>query len=575
MANITDTDLREHLEGMRGSLANLRKPVEAGTAEVARYCQRWLSPWIANLGGDTSMTNMGGVQQKTGKANSRLYNSRAVRAHRTLMNGMSSGMSSPSQPWFKIALTDKDLAQHHEVRVWLDDVTAILYAFLAQTNIYNAMNFGYGELGWAGTECLLFTPHWKYGAVANALTFGSYYLGQDDGLRVDTMIRHVPMTVRQVHSQFGYDAMSKRAKKLYDDGKFNSIIDVLHAIEPNLDREYGKIDRTNKPFRSIYWEASSDKSDGILAFEGFDRKPMATPRWNAVGQDIYSWGPGFEALPDARKLQLQELRFQQAQDYGVTPSLQVPIGDMSRGANLVPRGITYTTSSDMSRAGPLWTVDAQMVNYIGQDIMNRTEPAVDEGFFAHLFLAITNMSGIQPRNVEEIARRHEEQLSQLGPVVDRVQVEKLQVIILQAFDILSKAGRIPAVPRVMQGSEISLEFTSILAQAQKMIGLGAMERAMGFIGNLAGINPQITDKADFDEAVDEYTNRLGVPARIIRSDEAVAQTRQQRAAAQQQEKAAAMAPALQQGAEAARLLSETDPGGGALANIGNILQPGV
>lgn len=573
MANITDEKLREHLEGMRGSLANLRKPVETGTAEVARYCQRWLSPWIANLGGETSMTNMGGVQQKTGKANNRLYNSRAVRAHRTLMNGMSSGMSSPSQPWFKLALTDKDLAQHHEVRVWLDDVTALIYAFLAQTNIYNAMNFGYGELGWAGTECLLFTPHWKYGAVGHALTFGSYYLGQDDGLRIDTVIRHVPMTVRQVHSQFGLDRMSKTARKLYADQKFNAIIDVMHAIEPNLEREYGKIDRTNKPYRSVYWEAACDKSDGILAFEGFDRKPMATPRWNAVGQDIYSWGPGFEALPDARKLQLQELRFQQAQDYGVTPSLQVPLGDMSRGANLVPRGITYTTSADMSRAGPLWTVDPQMVNFIGQDIMNRTEPAVDEGFFAHLFMAITNMRGIQPRNVEEIARRHEEQLSQLGPVVDRVQVEKLQVIVLQAFDILSNAGRLPQAPRAMQGAEVSLEFTSILAQAQKMIGLGAMERAIGFIGNLAQAKPEIVDKLDADEAVDEYTNRLGVPARIIRSDEDVAADRAARARAAQQERMAAMAPALEQVASGAQLLSETDANAGALGRL--LPQPGV
>jgi hypothetical protein len=560
MANITDIALREHLEGMRGSLANLRKPVETGTAEVARYCQRWLSPWIANLGGDTSMTNVGGVQQKTGKANNRLYNSKAVRAHRTLMNGMSSGMSSPSQPWFKLALTDKDLAQHHEVRVWLDDVTALIYAFLAQTNIYNAMNFGYGELGWAGTECLLFTPHWRYGAVAHAL-------------RIDTVIRHVPMTVRQVHSQFGHDAMSKTARKLYDDGKYNSIIDVMHAIEPNLEREYGKIDRTNKPFRSIYWEAASDKSDGILAFEGFNRKIMATPRWNAVGQDIYSWGPGFEALPDARKLQLQELRFQQAQDYGVTPALQVPLGDMSRGANLVPRGITYTTSADMSRAGPLWTVDPNMVRFIGSDIMERTEPAVGEGFFEHLFMAITNMRGIQPRNVEEIARRHEEQLSQLGPVVDRVQVEKLQVIVLQAFEILSNAGRLPPAPRAMQGAEVSLEFTSILAQAQKMIGLGAMERALGFIGNIAGIKPEITDKLDADEAVDEYTNRLGVPARIIRSDQDVAAQRQARAQAAQQEKMAAMAPALQQAAAGAELLSRTDVNAGALGRL--LPQPGV
>jgi hypothetical protein len=61
--------------------------------------------------------------------------------------------------------------------------------------------------------------------------------------------------------------------------------------------------------------------------------------------------------------------------------------------------------------------------------------------------------------------------------------------------------------------------------------------------------------------IDEYAERSGAPQKIIRTADMVADIRAQRAQAQQQERMAAMAPAMQQGADAARLLSETDAGG--------------
>jgi len=561
MAAISNEELRKKLETTKTGLANLRRPWETPNEEAARYTLRVLPPYVGRTS-QVGSQNGSLSGQRTMRANNRLYNSTAGRALRTGTNGMSSGMSSPSQPWFKLKLQDKELMAFHEVKVWLDDVQNQLYDFLAQTNIYQAMQAGYKELMWSGSEAGLFVPDWKYGAVAYPLTWGEYWFGQDYGLRIDTLYRTTAMTVGQMKAKFGYDALSKAARRLFDSGNFHTSVEVMHAIEPNLEREYGKIDRTNKPYRSIYWEPGSDKA-GILAFEGFDRKPFFTPRWESMGSDPYSAGPAFDALPDSRKLQLQELRFQQAQDYLVRPPLQMSVGDMNRGANLIPGGLTYTTTTDAGgRAGPIYEINAGALQWMARDMQERTEPAIREALFEPLFLAITRgMPGVQPRNVEEIVRRHEEQLGQLGPVVDRVQIEKLSVIVLQAFDILSKAQMLPPVPPSMNGKEIGLEFISILAQAQKMIGLGTMERALGFIGNIAGVYPQITDKPDFDMILDEYTNRLGAPARLMRSEDDVSAARDARAQQAAQQQQAAMMPAMAQGAEAARLLSETDVGG--------------
>jgi len=581
VANITSKDLREKLEQNRTGLAAHRKPWEAGNEEVARFTLRFLSPYVSGQSGRSRQNSNGrqgnGPSSSTGgMANNRLFNSHALRAHRTLSNGMSSGMSSPSQQWFKYE-SDTETSAYQSVKEWLDTATTVVTDFLASTNIYQAMQSGYKENALYGSEAGLFVPHWQYGAVAYPLTWGEYWIGSDDGLRIDTLYRHSPMTVGQAVSRFGKDKLSKNVQDAYDKNKLQDIVPIMHAIEPNEERLYGKIDRTNKPFRSIYWEAGADsvKGDaGILAFEGFDRKPFYTPRWETEGLNAYGTGPGFDVLPDARKIQLQEMRLQAAMDYLTRPALSAPVGSMENGGGLVPGSITFSAATDLSaRPQPIWTMDPQSVTVIASDIDQRTARAISEGFYEPLFMAITQMQGVQPRNIEEIARRHEEQLSQLGPVVDRVQVEKLSVIVMQAFDMCAKLGMLPPVPDELQGREIKIKFTSVLAQAQRMIGLAGIERAVGFAGNLAGSVPTILDNIDFDDLVRDYWERVGVPAKTLRAVEDVQADRQARAQQEQSERMAAMAPALKDVAQGAELLSKTDVGGSSL--LEGFLQPGV
>jgi hypothetical protein len=84
-----------------------------------------------------------------------------------------------------------------------------------------------------------------------------------------------------------------------------------------------------------------------------------------------------------------------------------------------------------------------------------------------------------------------------------------------------------------------------------------VERVASFVGNLAGVVPDVLDKMDFDQMVDEYAGMLGVPPRIIRTDEQVAQLRAGRQQAQQQ---AQQQQQMMQAAQGAKLLSETDMG---------------
>ena len=76
------------------------------------------------------------------------------------------------------------------------------------------------------------------------------------------------------------------------------------------------------------------------------------------------------------------------------------------------------------------------------------------------------------------------------------------------------------------------------------------------------MRPDILDKLDPDQTIDEYAQALGVSPKIIVSDDDVAKMRQAREQQQQMANATAMAG---QAAQGAKTLSETDVGGGANA----------
>jgi hypothetical protein len=130
----------------------------------------------------------------------------------------------------------------------------------------------------------------------------------------------------------------------------------------------------------------------------------------------------------------------------------------------------------------------QAVAAIGEE-MDKCRRQIDALSFADLFNAITNMRGIQPRNVEEIAARNEEKLTQLGPVIERVATRSCKWRSTAPLAIMSRGGMLSPVPEAISGAQINVEFVSILQQMQRMVGIGQIERVVGFVGNLAAAHP--------------------------------------------------------------------------------------
>ncbi len=545
--------IRERCDRRLAGLKATRQPYEGEAKEIASLAQPARSRWLST-----------DANKNTRQRNRKLNSGHGIFAFRTLQGGMTSGLSSPSRPWFNEETYDDYLNEDPEAKAWLAEVVRLKYAFLAQTNFYAAVKTGYLEMGLFGTEACVMLEDPLEGAVCHQLTFGEYWIGVGQSLIADTLYRRCPLTVNQVMGYASRGFFDKRfirqaIKDAYDRGDYQQVCDFYHAIEPNDDQISDNATWRGKPFRSIYWDAEDGRKQDDLDYvhlRGFDEQPFWAPRWDTCGGDAWGTGPGHDALPDLRELQMQVKRKAEATDFLVKPEM---ISPSKVKLKRIPGSTVSAAVTDIEKVVVPYQMPYQAVDAIMQDVI-RCEEAVNRATYADLFMAITNMAGIQPRNIEEIAARNEEKLTQLGPVIERVNNEKLQIALDRVHGIMARAGLFPPPPRSLEGKDLKTDFVSILTQMQRMVGLGQIERTAGFIGGMVATFPDAGDNLNYDEAVREYAERAGAPPKMIRSAKEVEEIRGERAQQQQMEQMVAAAPAAKDGATAAKVLSEIDAG---------------
>jgi hypothetical protein len=164
--------------------------------------------------------------------------------------------------------------------------------------------------------------------------------------------------------------------------------------------------------------------------------------------------------------------------------------------------------------------------------MDRVEARISETYFVDLFLAITNMRGIQPRNELEISERNGERLLQLGPVLESIQGEFQEPLIDDTFDKVIENDLLPEPPQELQGQALRISYISTLAQAQKAVEIGGIEQLAAFIGALRENGfENAGDKLEVDNAIDAYADAIGTPSRVVVPTEDAEQTRELRAEA--------------------------------------------
>ncbi|AUA50038.1 portal protein [Klebsiella pneumoniae] len=536
--------LKEQLQKQQAQLTNDRSSFDPHWRE--------LSDFINPRGSRFLVTDV----NRDDRRNTKIVDPTATLAARTLSSGMMSGITSPARPWFKLATPDPDMMDYGPVKLWLEVVQRRMNEVFNKSNIYQSLPLLYASLGNYSTGAMAVLEDDSDVIRTMMFPIGSYYMANSARGSVDTCFRKFSMTVRQLVMEFGLNNVSDSVKGMWDSGNYESWIEVIHAVYPNIDRDTAKLNSKNKPVKSVYYEVGGD-SDKLLRESGFDEFPIMAPRWEVNGEDVYgSSCPGMIALGQVKALQLEQKRKSQLIDKATNPPMVGPSSLRNQRVSLLPGDITYidqVTGQDGFK--PAYLVNPNTADLLA-DIQD-TRQIINSAYFVDLFMMLQNIN-TRSMPVEAVIEMKEEKLLMLGPVLERLNDECLNPLIDRTFSIMARKNLLPPPPDVLQGMPLRIEYISVMAQAQKSIGLSSLSSTVGFIGQLAQAKPEALDKLNVDQAIDAFAEMSGVSPTVIVPQEQVEQVREQRAQ-QQQQQMVAMGMAAAQGAKTLSEAQTEDP----------------
>lgn len=527
--------------------------------ERSTYLEEWID--IADyfrIRRSRAMNN-GSASARKRQRTKKVLNEHGQFASRTLGAGMLAGVSSPSRPWLKLGTPDADLNEFRTVKAWLDAAQKAVYRAFAASNYYHVKQSAFQDMGDFGQGPVLIDEDYENIINCYCSPPGEYYLSVDHRGVVDTLMRDLSRTTMQLVVKFGGE-VPWEVRQAWDRGDTEKLWDIVHVVQPNTKRQPGAKGPLGMPWSSVYWmPGCSDVNDNsIVEVKGYSENPISAPRWDVQANDVYGDGPGSLALPGNKSLQALEKRKGQIIDKLAVPPLQAPSDMKHNVISHSPGQPSYYAASNGGQAPiqPLYVINPDSLNRLSEE-GDKIENRIDRAYFVDLFLRITNSDRRQV-TATEIEEGHEEKLIALGPVLERTHYEGLNIEVKRAFGVLARSNVLPPPPPEMDGQPLKIDYTSLLAVAQRAIGVTTLERFTGYIGQLSAGNPETMDKFDMDQAVDEYSEFAGLPASVIRSDEDVAKIRKDRNAAAQQQQQMEMAGQAAEVAKTASMARTSD-----------------
>lgn len=553
-------DMRSYLESTLQSMRNWRQPWWQHWGLIAANLLPRRYHWLVT---PDNMT-------KGLPINQNVIDSTPPQALNVCSAGMMDGLCSPTKQWFRVKVPVPGFKPNTEQKRWLNEFQSRIYDVLAGSNYYDSKHQFYEDEIAFGTSPMLIFENRETVINCQVPCAGEYFLANDGANGTGVFAREFTMTVRQIVSFFGPKAIEgTNVADLWNTKGANLDTELIvgHLIEANFganmpgQKSNLGVVPGGYAWREYFW-LRGQSTPRPLSVRGYHEKPFMASLWVTRSNEPYARGcPGMDGLPDILQLHQMQRRLAEAIDKMVRPPMLADVSMKNEPASIIAGRLTYVPNlGKESGMRPAYVVDPK-VDHL-QKLVEQIQHRVEKWFYNDVFLMISQMEGVQPRNELEIAERRGEKLLRLGPVIER-NLRQDAIGLTRIVSIMNRRGLIPAKPASMKGLPIAIKFTSKLALIQQAVETGAMERTISMASRMEGVLPGTLDNIDKDAFIIDYGDKLGFPADDWADDAVIKQTRAARAQAQQAALAAHtaqnVAPAV---AGAAKDLSDTDTGGG-------------
>ena len=472
-----------------------------------------------------------------------LFNPAAQRALRKAAAGMTQAITPSSNPWFRHAFLSRDDREVTYANEFIDAVDSRIRSVLSEGGFYQAIHSFNKEL--LGFGCALICCEESLKTVTRFFcqTCGTYAVALDAEKMLSCVVRRLRMTPTEMKERFGEDKLSSVTRELLKTKPYGPV-EVVHVVRKREDGDVRKKDARNMPFASYWYE---ENGEGLLTESGVHSMPFFFTTWEDA-RGIYGTGPGDDALADQKGIEAWERRKAVGIEKMIDPPLLAP-GTLKRHVRAAPgETVSDTAFGQGNGIRPLYEINfGPAVQYVQEEV-NQISMRLEDVMMANIFANMSLETRPAGMTMTEYMDRRRRSAELMGPTVSSYEPRVLNPLIERVYMLLDEAGLLPPPPDgLSEWATLDVSYQSPMAQMLEQSGAVATAQFMEQIAPLIKISPDIMDKIDVDQMIDELAQRMGVPASIIRSDETVAAIRQQRAEAQaaQQAQASAMMEAEQ------------------------------
>ena len=452
----------------------------------------------------------------------RLLDNTGVQSNELLAGMLHSLLTNPDVFWFEFTSGNVELDQKDAVRKWYQQVIRQIHSTLNNSNFQTEVAEMYLDITSLGTGCQHIEESDEN--IVRFMTYfiKEYYIGEDYHGRVSELDRKWKWPASQCIAKWGRDMMPPKLLEEFDRGK-DEPVEIIHSVYPGYVAD-SKMEDGDDIWISQYILPTYEHE---IEFGKFNTFPYVVPRWGKASGEIYGRSPGMNALPEMKVLnKMNETMLIGAQKI-VDPPVQLPDDGFVMPFITRPGGINYYRAGT-EVAKPIF--NDTRIDFGFQAMEDRRQRVRDAFYVDQLKLR----QGGPMMTATEVMQRTEEAMRLLGPMLGRMHQEYLKPMIERVYAIMLKRNKLPPVPVELDGIQLDVKYSSLIAKAQRMSDVQNITRTLETVAPFLQLDPQGADNFNVDNIVRLVAGILGFPQEAIRNADEVLAAREQKVQAQQE-----------------------------------------
>lgn len=444
--------------------------------------------------------------------NKKIIDSTPLIALRNFSSGMMTGATSPTNRWFKTSLSSNDLSNNHYLKTWCSKQEELTRKILYSSNFYQCLPETYKQLGVFGFSAMSLQRDFDNVVNFKVLPIGSYYYSKNPQNKVDAFCRVYMDSAKNIFEMYPNtcpDEIKEAAKE-----SPLKLFELIHFVELN---KFYKEKHFSSKFAKYASVVIASAQNQFLSQKGFNKFPYVVFESSFSSDIDYPQdSPGINALADVKQLMTMVKEYAKAVKKIVCPTYKGPASLKNKKLADIPGA--YIEEDETGRGiSPVYEVNPKVLEL--KQEKDELKQAIKEHFYNDLFAMILSTAQ-RGRTATEVNELKEEKMVLLSPLLEQIHCG-LKEILNWILDEEIRVGIVEPLEEKYSACKYQIEFTSSLAQAQKVSNISSMERFTTFVANIANaIDPILKAKLNGEKIIEDYANFANIdPTQIVSSDE--------------------------------------------------------